>query len=85
MRAEQKTQQIPGLPASKLKLEGLGARGHQRRVCCALQVQRLHAFAFPLAEVAVAVAGPHPEFLDILLARLHRVRHVPTIRQGFLA
>ena len=37
-----------------------------------MQVQRLHAFAFPLAEVAVAVAVAHPEFMDLLLARLHK-------------
>ena len=40
----------------------------------ALQVQRLHAFAFPLAEVAVAVAAEHPVLLDLLLARLHQAR-----------
>lgn len=34
---------------------------------------RLHSFAFPLAEVAVAVAVAHPEFVPLLVARLHQV------------
>ena len=38
---------------------------------CEVQITRLHAFAFPLAEVAVAVGAAHPDFLDILVARLH--------------
>ena len=33
---------------------------------------RLHAFAFPLAEVAVAVGAAHPAFMPLLLARLHQ-------------
>ena len=40
---------------------------------CVVQVLRLHAFAFPLAEVAVAVAAAHPDFMPLLLARLHEV------------
>lgn len=39
-----------------------------------MQVLRLHAFAFPLAEVAVAVAAAHPDFMPLLLVRLHQVR-----------
>lgn len=39
---------------------------------CEVQITRLHSFAFPLAEVAVAVGAAHGEFLDLLLARLHR-------------
>lgn len=38
---------------------------------CEVQITRLHSFAFPLAEVAVAVAAAHPDFVDLLLARLH--------------
>ena len=38
---------------------------------CEVQITRLHSFAFPLAEVAVAVASAHPDFLPFLLARLH--------------
>jgi hypothetical protein len=41
-----------------------------------LQVTRLHAFAFPLAEVAVAVAAQHPEFAPLLVARLHQVSNL---------
>jgi hypothetical protein len=37
------------------------------------QVTRLHSFAFPLAEVAVAVMAAHPEFVPLLAARLHQV------------
>lgn len=37
------------------------------------QVTRLHAFAFPLAEVAVAVAASNPDFVPLLAARLHQV------------
>lgn len=39
-----------------------------------VQVTRLHSFAFPLAEVAVAVMAAFPEFVDLLVARLHQVR-----------
>jgi hypothetical protein len=38
------------------------------------QVTRLHSFAFPLAEVAVAVMAAHPDFVPLLAARLHQVR-----------
>ncbi|KAL4527124.1 hypothetical protein Ndes2526B_g09162 [Nannochloris sp. 'desiccata'] len=38
---------------------------------CEVQITRLHSFAFPLAEVAVAVAAAHPDFIELLLARLH--------------
>ena len=38
-----------------------------------LQVTRLHSFAFPLAEVAVAVMAAHPDFVPLLAARLHQV------------
>jgi hypothetical protein len=38
-----------------------------------MQVTRLQSFAFPLAEVAVAVASAHADFVDILLARLQQV------------
>jgi nucleoporin GLE1 len=41
---------------------------------CEVQVTRLQSFAFPLAEVAVAVAAAHPELGDILMARLNEVR-----------
>lgn len=37
---------------------------------CEVQITRLHAFAFPLAEVAVAVGAAHPDFVPLLLARL---------------
>lgn len=40
---------------------------------CEVQVTRLHSFAFPLAEVAVAVMSSHPEFVPLLAARLHQV------------
>ncbi|GAB4823632.1 hypothetical protein N2152v2_010678 [Parachlorella kessleri] len=40
---------------------------------CEAQVTRLHPFAFPLAEVAVAVASAHPEFVELLVGRLHQV------------
>lgn len=39
-----------------------------------LQVTRLHSFAFPVAEVAVAVAAAHPDFVPLLVGRLHQVR-----------
>lgn len=38
---------------------------------CEVQIARLHSFAFPLAEVAVAVMATHPRFADLLVARLH--------------
>lgn len=40
---------------------------------------RLHSFAFPLAEVAVAVMASQPDMVPLLAARLHQVRlgHVP--------
>jgi nucleoporin GLE1 len=38
---------------------------------CEVQVSRLRAFAFPLAEVTAAVAAAHPDFADVLLGRLH--------------
>jgi len=38
---------------------------------CEVQITRLHSFAFPLAEVTVAVAAAHPDFIELLLARLH--------------
>lgn len=37
------------------------------------QVTRLHSFAFPLAEVAVAVMAAHPDLVPLLAARLHQV------------
>ncbi|EFN53838.1 hypothetical protein CHLNCDRAFT_135914 [Chlorella variabilis] len=40
---------------------------------CEVQVTRLHAFAFPLAEVAVAVMAAHPDFVPLLAARLHQL------------
>jgi nucleoporin GLE1 len=40
---------------------------------CEVQITRLHSFAFPLAEVAVAVGAAYPEFIDILLGQLHQV------------
>ncbi|PSC71897.1 Nucleoporin GLE1 [Micractinium conductrix] len=40
---------------------------------CEVQVTRLHSFAFPLAEVAVAVMAAHPDFVPLLAARLHQV------------
>jgi nucleoporin GLE1 len=40
---------------------------------CEVQITRLHSFAFPLAEVAVAVAAAHPDFAHLLLGRLHAV------------
>lgn len=39
---------------------------------CEVQVTRLHAFAFPLGEVAAAVAAAHPDFVDLLLGHLHQ-------------
>ncbi len=46
---------------------------------CECQVALSHTFAFPLAEVAAAVAAEHPGFLPLLLAKLHHVRdpHAP--------
>ncbi|KAI3431256.1 hypothetical protein D9Q98_004319 [Chlorella vulgaris] len=40
---------------------------------CEVQVTRLHSFAFPVAEVAVAVMAAHPSFVPLLVARLHQV------------
>lgn len=40
---------------------------------CTLQVTRLHSFAFPLAEVAVAVMASQPDMVPLLAARLHQV------------
>jgi GLE1-like protein len=40
---------------------------------CEAQVLRLHSFAFPLAEVAVAVAARFPVFMDLLVAKLQQV------------
>lgn len=37
------------------------------------QVTRLHSFAFPLAEVAVAVMASQPDMVPLLAARLHQV------------
>lgn len=36
------------------------------------QVTRLNSFAFPLAEVAVAVMAAQPDFVPLLAARLHQ-------------
>ena len=38
-----------------------------------LQVTRLHSFAFPLAEVAVALMVACPDFVPLLVGRLHQV------------
>ena len=38
------------------------------------QVTRLHPFAFPLGEVAVAVMAAHPDLVPLLAARLHQAR-----------
>ena len=40
---------------------------------CEVQVVRLHSFAFPLAEVAVSVAAVFPDFMALLLAKIHQV------------
>ncbi|KAL4440598.1 hypothetical protein ABPG75_003599 [Micractinium tetrahymenae] len=40
---------------------------------CEVQVTRLNSFAFPLAEVAVAVMAAQPDFVPLLAARLHQV------------
>lgn len=40
---------------------------------CEVQITRLHSFAFPLAEVAVAVASMNPDFVELLLGQLHKV------------
>lgn len=40
---------------------------------CEVQVTRLPSFAFPLAEVAVAVMAAQPDFVPILAARLHQL------------
>lgn len=37
---------------------------------CEVQITRLHSFAFPLAEVAVAVGNAFPKFVELLIARL---------------
>ena len=46
---------------------------------CECQVALSHAFAFPLAEVAAAVAAAHPDFLPLLLAKLHHVGISPIL------
>ncbi|KAI7837388.1 hypothetical protein COHA_008755 [Chlorella ohadii] len=40
---------------------------------CEVQVTRLHSFAFPLGEVAVAVMASQPDMVPLLAARLHQV------------
>lgn len=40
-----------------------------------MQIRKLHPFAFPLAEVTVAVAAMHQDFLPIVLSKLHQVRN----------
>jgi nucleoporin GLE1 len=40
---------------------------------CDAQITKLPSFAFPLAVVAVRVGVAHPQFMDILVAKLHRV------------
>lgn len=53
---------------------------------CEVQITRLHSFAFPLAEVATAVAAAHPDFIDLLLARMHAACPLATPRYyGFSA
>lgn len=41
---------------------------------CECQVALNHTSAFPLAEVTAAVAAAQPDFLQLLLAKLHHVR-----------
>jgi hypothetical protein len=41
---------------------------------CECQVALNHTFAFPLAQVSASVAAAHPDFVPILLAKLHHVR-----------
>ena len=61
---------LPAAPGAYAQLQLAGRLVAQ----CECQVALSHAFAFPLAEVAAAVAADHPAFLPILLAKLHHVR-----------
>lgn len=60
------TEQAPG-PASAYAQLALASK-----ICvqCEVQVTRLPGFAFPLAEVAVAVAAALPAFAELLIAQL---------------
>lgn len=42
-------------------------------MCWRMQVALRHAFAFPVAMVAAAVAAAHNDFVPLFLARLYHV------------
>ncbi|BDA44382.1 Nucleoporin GLE1 [Coccomyxa sp. Obi] len=58
---------LAGAPRAYALLQLAGRLASQ----CECQVALSHAFAFPLAEVAAAVAATHPDLAPILLAKLH--------------
>lgn len=62
--------ELAGAPRAYALLQLAGRLASQ----CECQVALSHAFAFPLAEVAAAVAAAHPDLAPILLAKLHHVR-----------
>lgn len=67
------TRLLSSVPAPAAQLYACIVLANKLLSQCDAQITKLQSFAFPLAVVAVRVGVAHPQFMDILVAKLHRV------------